>query len=256
VFERTDSTDRFFVSGQAADDEVVVLGFRWLASYAREHSHSDAALVVPALRSLDSLERIIGTTSKKRLARDRTLEIDGLTVALYTDTRLPFAIEGPILAVWTRDKSLDKLDTTGAAAICAAPWNPDNIVDWLANWNPIDVRTGTAAAGRTTVIDNPVVAKALDYLTAMINVGTGLSHASDRSSAIHMFRMLRDGGERYVPADVRIWAVRHGWAPDDARELEEMAQKILERRPLRADDSGSWKDDALNQIRREVAEGS
>jgi hypothetical protein len=121
MFERDDDTARFFVSGAAADDEVVVLGFRWLGAYAREHGHSEAALVVPGLRNLDSLARVIGTAAARQLKKDRRLVVDGLTISLYTETKHPWSVDGPILAVWTRDKSLEKLDTTGAAAICAAP---------------------------------------------------------------------------------------------------------------------------------------
>jgi hypothetical protein len=106
------------------------------------------------------------------------------------------------------------------------------------------------------VVSNPVVAKALEWLTGSVNVGTGLSHPDDRSSAIHMFRMLRDGGEAYVPDEVRVWAVRHGWTPEDARELAAIGQKILDHRALQADASGAWRSDALDQIRREVAERS
>lgn len=253
MFEREDNTERFFVSGEPADDEVAALGFRWLGEYAREHGHSEAALVVPGLRSLDSLARVIGAGAAKRLHKDRRVVSNGLTIGLYTETKPPWSLDGPVLAVWTRDKSLEKLDTTGAAAICAAPWMPDKIADWRANWSPVDVRSGTADESGP-VVGNPVVARALEWLTVGANVGTGLADPQDRSSAIHMFRMLRDGGEPYVPDEVRVWAVRHGWAPEDARELATIAQKILDRRGLRADASGGWRSDALEQIRREVAE--
>jgi hypothetical protein len=69
-----------------------------------------------------------------------------------------------------------------------------------------------------------------------------------------MFRMLRDGQESYSSGEVRAWAVRHGWRPEDARELGDLAQKILDRRALRAGSDGRWRTDALEQLRREVDE--
>lgn len=81
---------------------------------------------------------------------------------------------------------------------------------------------------------SPVVSAALRSLTAIVNVGTGLSHPSDRSSAVEMFRLLRDDGEAYDPDAVRAWTAQHGWAPADGRELAEVGQELLDRRALRA----------------------
>jgi hypothetical protein len=154
--------------------------------------------------------------------------------------------------VWTRDKSLDKLDTTGAAAICAAPWVPDNIEGWKTNWNPVDVRTGTAVGADSTV-HNPVVAKGLEHLTCRVNLSTGLAHPSDRSAAIELFRLFVRGGEGFNPDQVRAWAVRHGWRPDDARDLADVAHKIQEGRKLKAAPGGGWREDYLDRLREEAA---
>ena len=179
----------------------------------------------------------------------------GITITLATASRLPYGFDsGPILAIWTRDKELDKLDTLGAPALCAVPWRPDNITGWKANWSPVDIQSGVAADGAAGSL-NSVVVQALQSLTATINVGTGLSHPSDRSSAIHMFRLLRDGGEAYDPEAVRAWAVQHGWDPVDARELEDVAQKILDRRALRTE-GPMWTEDALAGWREAARLGS
>ena len=255
MFEREDSTERFFVSGEAGDDDVVREGFRWLAEYARENGHARAALVVPGVKNAGYLDRIIGRPAAKRLQKERRLAVASITIEMYTESKPPYAFDGPILAVWTRDKSLDKLDTTGAAAICAAPSNPDNIADWKANWNPVDVHTGHPA-GDEIAVSNPVVAKGLEYLTSGVNVSSGLADPSDRSSAIHLFRLLLAGGESYEPAEIRVWAVRHGWDPRDARELADLAEKVRERRPLKADATGRWRDDALEWLRAEAAEST
>lgn len=253
MFRREDDTERVFVSGAAGDDDVVGEGFRWLASYAGKHRHERAAIVLPGVKNAEYLERIIGAGPARRLRKDRELGLGGLTLEMYTEVKPPSAYEGPILAVWTRDKSLDKLDTTGAAAICAAPWNPDNIADWKANWNPIDVRTGQAAGSDTTV-SNPVVSKGLEHLTDRVNLGTGLTHPSDRSSAIQLFQLFVQGGEAYIADEIRAWAVRQGWQPEDARELAEVADKVQQGRKLKSESGRQWRDDYLERLRREVTE--
>lgn len=255
VYTREDNTERFFVSGDAGDDEVVRLGFRWLADYARQHGYARVALVLPGVRNAGYLGRIIGAAAAKRLQTDRRLVTETVMIDMYTETKPPNSFAGPILAVWTRDKALDKLDTTGAPAICAAPSNPDNIADWKASWNPVDVRTGQPS-GKDTTISNPVVTKGLEYLTSGVNVGTGLTNPTDRSSAIHLFRLLLEGGESYDSEEIRIWAVRNGWDPSDARELAEVAGNVQQGRALRAEPGGRWRDDALEWLRSEAARDS
>ena len=143
MFQRDDTTERFFVDGQPGDDGVVAGGFRWLAAYSREHAHTEGALVVPQLRSLDNVARVIGVAPVAEEARaDPPRRLRRRRTAPFTESKSPWSYEGPILAVWTRDKSLEKLDTTGAAAICAAPWLPENIATWKENWNPVDVLSG------------------------------------------------------------------------------------------------------------------
>lgn len=154
--------------------------------------------------------------------------------------------------MWTSDKTLEKIDSLSAPAICAVYWSPENIAAWKTNWNPTDIRTGRRG-GSTDTVGNPVVTAALSSLTVVVNVGTGLSHPSDRASAIQMFTLLRDGGETYASDEVRAWAVRNGWDPKDARELAEVGQKILEGRRLRAGDTGVFRADSLATWRQEAA---
>jgi hypothetical protein len=251
MYEREDKTARFYASGEPGDDDVVRLGFMWLLQYCEDNRHKRAALVLPGVKNARYLDRILGDKVAAQLQKQRRLVVDDVTIEMFTQSQPPRAFDGPVLAVWTNDKSLEKLDVTGAAAIFAAPTHQDSIAAWRANWDPVDVRSGQNS-GDGGSVGNPVVAKGLEYLTSGVNVGTGLSHPDDRSSAINLFRLLLAGGERFDPDEVRVWAVRHGWDPADARELADLADKVRHGRQLRTT-GGEWRDDALDMLRREAA---
>jgi hypothetical protein len=253
VFEREDNTDRFFVEAVGWDEVALNLGFSWLIEYAREHDDTVLGLVVASKRQIDALAPLLGTAATKRLlSTRREVEVDGLTLrAVLESTTLPFDFrEGPILVVWTRDDRLEKIDGLGAPAICAITWSEGSIERWKAAWGPVNLRTGDAAPAST--ISNPVVRAALEGLTTSVNLSTGLSHPSDRSHAVAVFKLLVSGGERYDPDEVRAWATSNGWQADDASELAEIAGKIKEGRRLRSD----WRLDreVLGRWRERAAE--
>lgn len=253
MFERVDATERFYVDADAADDEAVREGFAWAAQYARDHGHDQILVVAPGVKNFEYLSRVIGPDAAKSLQKQRRLAVGELTFLAATEKKLPYAFsEGPILAVWTRDATLDKLDTLDAPAICAIAWQPDNITHWKANWGPLDIRSGTRANSAASAV-GPVVEQALSELSAGVNLGTGLGHPLDRSSAVETFRALRDARESFSPDAIRAWAVQNGWTPEHARDLSEVASKILEGRRLRTVGSAGSMSSAVDRW-REAAE--
>jgi hypothetical protein len=232
MFEREDKTKRFFVNVDGPDDEAVKEGFAWLVAYAVTNGYSRAALIAPALRSVDNMGRSLGAVAVA-LKKHRSVSVSGLTVELFTDQNVPYYYEhGPVLAVWTRDKSLEKLDGIEAPALCAVPWQAKNIAGWRQTWNPVDLRTGEGGGSDETV-RNPVVREALESLSAVVNVSSGLGHPDDMATAVDTFRVLKRGGETYDPGEIRAWAARSGWSATDARELGEVAAKVKQGRGLR-----------------------
>jgi hypothetical protein len=87
-----------------------------------------------------------------------------------------------------------------------------------------------------------------------VNLSTGLSHPSDKAAAVQAFRLLRDASERFDASEVQAWAVRNGWRPRHARELAELSQAILDRRPIRGGRM-RWRDDIIEQWREQARSG-
>jgi hypothetical protein len=95
-----------------------------------------------------------------------------------------------------------------------------------------------------STITNPVVERALDSLTRLVNLSTGLGHPSDKAAAVGLFRILNGGGERYDPAEVAAWAANNGWGLAGARELGEVAAGVIAGRRYQVDRS-VWREDIL-----------
>lgn len=245
MFERENTTERFFIDAHGADEDALRAGFVWLLGFARDGGHARAAVFVPGLRQVEALGRAIGEQAAKELEKKRAIVVGGVTIDLLIQSKLPFSYqEGPVLAVWVDDKQLDRLDDLRTPALCAIPWNRVDVDGWKTNWNPTDARTGEPG-GRDETVSNPVVVSALTSLTARVNVSTGLTHSSDKSAAVEMFRELKKAGEDFDPDEVRAWAVRHGWRPDHARELAELAQKLKDGQRVQVRERGKWRDDIV-----------
>jgi hypothetical protein len=249
--EQGDPIQRYFLDAHGADDDALAEGFLWLVTFARENGHERAAVFVPSLGQVENLSRAIGPAAATRLGKDRQIRIDGVTVDLLIERKLSYALrDGPILAVWVDDEQLDKLDSLRAPGICAIPWVRTDIDGWKANWNPVDIRTGESSGNDETIL-NPVVVKAMETLTAAVNLGTGLSHPY-KESAVQMLKLLKKGGEDYDPDQIRAWAVRNGWQPRHARKLAELAEKIAEGRRVKGGKRQVWRDGVIDLWRNEA----
>ena len=250
MFDKNDRTERFFVESVGWDGDALALGLSWLVTYAKEGDYRSAAISVGIKDQIKRMVPALPEQIAAPLFKSGQFESEGLTINLMLRSKRIFEFsEGPILAVWVRDRELEVIDDLGAPAICALTWSEGNIDAWKEAWGPTDLRSGEASA--TATIDNPVVEAALKSLTGSVNLSTGLSHPSDRDAAIGTFRILQRNGEVFSSAAVRAWAASHGWRADDASELGDLAQKVIEGRRLRG---GNYLRPEVIEIWREEAD--
>lgn len=253
MFARGNETERFFIPAHGADDDALKAGFAWLLAFCGERGITKAGVFVSSLRQVESLGRVIGDGAARALEKDREVGAGSVTIHLLLGTKQTYSFDGPILAVWVDDKQLDELDELHAPGLLAIPWNSTDIDGWKTNWNPTDPRTGDQGGSDDTVT-NPVVVAALQSLTNGVNLSTGVGHPSDKASAVQMFKLLTKAGEPFDPEQIRAWAARNGWKADHARDLSEMAQKILAGRTVRDGRQGQmWRDDIVEQWRAAAA---
>lgn len=225
---------RFLIDAYGPDDDAVRFGVRWLVDYAREHTMTTAAVLVPGVSNAGNLERSLGKAGAQ-LYRDRQAYVDGVTISLVT-TRggsLGAHAHGPFLAVWADDGMIAKVERVSPPAICAIPWSDTDLGVWKAAWSPADPRAG-AAAGPAPTIANPVVRMAMEGLTIRVNLSSALAHPSDKRAAGSMLKTLISGHEPFEPAEIQAWAVANGWKLEDAKRLAEMAHALLGGRRVHA----------------------
>ena len=206
------------------------------------------------------LSDVLGLNVSRALAKGRSFDLPSGGKLRAATERTFRSVRGReiIVGMFGGKKTMDLLDdplNSQATAIVFVPWLPAEGESWRQTWNPIVV--GSEASGQPrpeAIIENPVVEKALEALTNRINLGSGLAHPSDRSSAVQLFRLLRRDSEAWDPDAVRRWAVRNGWSPHAADELHEVAEGIQQGRGLRSGGAGMWPSDFVSQLRAEVSD--
>ena len=131
-----------------------------------------------------------------------------------------------IVGVYLSLESLFKLESeVSAKAIIFLPWMEDEGKRWLSTWDATILGANTWQVQQTSL--PPDVENALSGLTHGINLSTGLIHPFDRKAARSVLTELRDLGHALCSADVRSWAVRNGWRPDDAKDLADEVARIF-----------------------------
>lgn len=92
----------------------------------------------------------------------------------------------------------------------------------------------------------------MESLDLLVNTSTGVTHPSDRSTAIEIFKTLKGKQVKFNPDEIRAWLVAEKqWNPSDADDVKELAEDVqagkqfqYERRRLADDIFEQWQDEA------------
>jgi hypothetical protein len=137
---------------------------------------------------------------------------------------------GPVLAVWADDKVLGQVDDEyRVAAVCTVLDSLTHAPLWLKARQPAEVGRSDSVLPPAVDLD-PIARVALEQLTRHVNLGTGLTHPSDRGYAIEIVQALRAGRRRLSPDDAHAWAAQHGWRRVGANDLRDIVIRVAEGR--------------------------
>lgn len=212
----------------------------------------DITLLIHTKGQLDStsLGRFLGKANLKALARGPIPLPGGRQLGVETTTKLYSPSRRSVIIAYYADiKLLDAADgLRNIAGIVAVPWIPNEADSWAARWG-VKVH-GEAPRAAPALIDDPITVRALETLTAVINLSTGLIHPSDKTRAEETLRILRAKGHADPTPMIKSWAIRHGWKPDHATALEALSRRIwglkgkpiLARIPGGSDRYARWQD--------------
>lgn len=238
-----------YIKSNGPNKSVIAKGFAWLLELGNNDVNKRSALLaVPVKSNLRGvISSVIGGAVVKRLEKGEKVTINStVQVSLLTERETIYSWDGPILAIYPTKKLLDKIDgLPGATDVLVIPWTLKEVQYWIDTWSAIELG-GAPQINISKPFSNPVVETALESLTHRVNLSTGITHPSDRSAAIELFKILRDAGIPYDPNEVRAWLVAQGgWNPKHADDVKKIAIDILARKRLK-DGRGSWNEKILD----------
>ena len=134
---------------------------------------------------------------------------------------------GPVLAPWASDKVIECVGrwSERITSVCVLKWLEEDHQDWLTAHEAVDV-TDPNRVPTPPTIDDGVVLAALEDITGMINMATGLTHDRDRLFAISRLDYLRRWNRELVAAEIVSWALANGWTKAGADALREIIQRL------------------------------
>ena len=134
---------------------------------------------------------------------------------------------GPVLAPWPSVKVIECLSRSSArvTSVCVLKWLEADHRDWLAAHEAIDVTAPERVPAPPTITDG-VVRAALEDITLLINLSTGLTNPSDWLTAISRLEYLRHSRHGLAPQEIVSWALAHGWTDGGARQLLEIIERL------------------------------
>lgn len=189
----------------------------------------DIILLVHSKHQLEhtSLSRSLGAAYVKALSKGPiALSGDGRLHAETIKTLRYPPRKSVVVVYYAEPKILDYVDgLNNIVGVVAVPDIPGEADNWVARWGAI-VHGQEQQAPPAQLIDDPVFVRALETLSSVINLSTGLGHPRDKAMANEILRILRTKGHSDQSASIKSWAIRRGWRPDDAADLEALARKI------------------------------
>ena len=241
----------YYIESHGPSSTAIGAGLAWL-----NQSGSKSTLVaVNGLAVLDSLTPVTSDAFVKTLKKDKSARLNtNLVVSLLTEKETRYSWDGPLLALYPSPKLLDKIDgITGVTSVLVVPWLATEVEPWIKTWSALPLGSTQNVKAPSYDMDR-VLISALRNLTERVNLSTGIGHPLDRSAAIWMFRILRNGGVKYDPAAVKAWLMSEGkWTPAGANAVQKVAADILAGKGLHAGQQ-AWAADILKQWKGEALE--
>ncbi|RUW72392.1 hypothetical protein [Mesorhizobium sp. M2A.F.Ca.ET.067.02.1.1] len=137
----------------------------------------------------------------------------------------PSSRKSVLIVYYAAPDILDLVDGLhNVAGVVAVPDLPGTADDWARRWGAIV--HGQEQQPPVALIDDPVVVRGLEALTRIVNLSTGLLHPRDKDHANETLRILRAHGHQDPSPHIKSWAIRNGWRPDGAADLEILSRKI------------------------------
>jgi len=240
--------ERYITNSASSDTDAVEDGLLKALELCASHSHFSVILHLPSKSQLRQLSLLLNINLIKNLKKNNHGSWNSISFTLCTE-RLEINewTENIVLSLYPTSKMTDNLnDLNRAKAIVVVPWIDKERDKWIKTWNP-NIIGGEEVEIEALELD-PRLERALSALTGVINVSTGLTHSSDKESAINLLQILHRKGVVLEPENMKIWALQNDWTSDGANDLQDIAQRILDGRRFRTSGVNMWNDRFIQDI--------
>lgn len=160
---------------------------------------------------------------------------------------------GPVISYCETERAIHSHERSPyATCLCVIQFSETDTQAWEMATSPsrlVDVQ------GDVEPLElDPVVIAALEDMTAMVNLSTGLANSSDKSVAIISVKRLHAGGYDLPVETIKAWCLRNGWKQSGISDLERIISDTIKGKRLRATNPGILKEDILQQWERKASE--
>lgn len=99
---------------------------------------------------------------------------------------------------------------------------------------------------------SPLVEKALNAISKLNNLSSGLSHPNDSSRTKEILSMLKKEGDVLDANEIYYWAIKNKWTQDGAKELKDLLDKLNSGKSLRPSQKNMWRENILEMWKEEI----
>ena len=223
---------RILVPNDNQSEEAISLAIGYADDIVKlkQGTVQEAILFVPGKESIThtDISSAIGEKNAKKLHDGGVVLLStGIPMRMETIRTLRWVSKPSVLvSVYSDSKMLDQVDSTrNLVGIVAIPHIPDALEQWQRTWSP--VVHGKAKQQPTQLVSDPILEQALVSLTRSVNLSHAVLHPSDKELSENTLRILRANGHTEEPSNVRSWAIKNGWQPKAADELEKLTQRMF-----------------------------
>lgn len=233
------ATQRFWINTTGPDLDALREGFRWLNATATA-GHRGLVAVVAKNTLGGVITEVLGESITKALAKGDEIRLPGGgSMRLMTERSIPHAWRGDVvLAIHPPPSLLDVIDgLPGVTAVLVIPWSASDVELWRKAWNPIELGAPAAATVAAPPPAAPsVLERTMEALSKRVNISTGITHPSDKQTAIALLLALKEVGAPFSSDEVRVSLRQRGWDPKDANSVGDLAERILGGARIRCND--------------------
>lgn len=222
------NTIRVLVPIDSQDENAFQIALAYARKICEQENYSDVVLLTHTKNQLTqtSLSDFLGKPVVRTLAKGTASLPGGVKLRAETmRTMGQSARKSVMLVYYAEQEILDFVDGLhNIGGVVAVPDFEGEADDWSQRWGV--VVHGEKRLEPAPLIEDQTVVRALETLTQIVNLSTGLGHPRDKEHANTVLRILRAKGHSDPSPHIKSWAIQHGWRPKDGEALEALSHKI------------------------------